>query len=909
MSPSGSLAEGEETEMITDDTLWEQGVAVIGMSGRFPGASDLEGFWQMLCEGRHGIRFFTEEELRENGVPEEQWKDPGYVRAKGMLSGPELFDAAFFGMPPREAEWTDPQQRLFLECSYEALESAGWVPDRYEGRIGVFGGCSMSTYLLHRIALQQGALGQDAESLILGCDKDFLTSRTAYKLNLRGPAVTVQTACSTSLVAVHLACQSLLSGECDMALAGGSSVSFPNAAGYRYQEGMILSPDGFCRTFDSEAQGTVPGNGVGVVALKRLELAAADGDPVYAVIRGSAANNDGGLKAGFTAPSPEGQAEVIADALAVSGVHPETIGYVEAHGTATPVGDPIEIAGLTRAYRQWTERSGYCAIGSVKSNLGHLDCAAGVAGLVKTVLALHHRKLPPSLHYHEPNPQLRLEDSPFYVQTQLGDWPEAGHPRRAGVSSFGIGATNAHVILEEAPSLKRDPSTRPWHVLPVSAGTETALEAAAERLREHLTSRLPGPADVEEIAYTLQVGRRGFPLRQAVVCRNGAEAVHRLGLPDTREPGQQAPGELRDAAWLFLPWRESDAEGLIELYRTEPVFRQHLQERLTAAEQASGLVLQEPVAALAAGSPGGEAPLLTGRSWTVVSMAASYSLGLTLQDMGLQPGRVGGEEEGEAVAAILAGLCTWDEAVRRAAEAAEPGGAVFTEARGVPVAVQPRAEKLHASPVHTKQAGRPAIDEVQAVLRTPGHRVIVFGSPPSDEDGVIGCHDSHSLSAALAALWTDGAEVDWQARYRLEKRQRVHLPTYPFERQYYSFLPPLQAEAPPPRSSAQEPLSPKNPIDGGEEPNPRTELETTLIRFHSEVLGLPEEEIRTDVPFYELGADSLSMTQIISRIQKAYPFPLNVRQLYEAQTIAELADSIEWSVLDLLEQEEERSEA
>ncbi|WP_010500217.1 beta-ketoacyl synthase N-terminal-like domain-containing protein [Paenibacillus elgii] len=915
--------------MTNNDILLEHGVAIIGMSGRFPGASDLESYWSLLCEGKHGIRFFTDEELSENGIAEERLKDPLYVKAKGMLDDPEMFDASFFGMTPREAEWTDPQQRLFLECSYEALESAGWVPDLFKGRIGVFGGCSISTYLLNRIAHQQDALTLDAESLILGCDKDFITSRTAYKLNLKGPAITVQTACSTSLVAIHLACQSLLSGECDMALAGGSTVSFPNVTGYRYQEGMILSPDGFCRAFDSEARGTVPGNGVGIVALKRLEQATADGDHIFAVIRGSAANNDGRLKAGFTAPSPEGQAEVIADALALSGVHPDTISYVEAHGTATPIGDPIEITGLTRAYRQWTERSGYCAIGSVKSNLGHLDCAAGVAGLIKTVLALYYKQLPPSLNHLKPNPQISFANSPFYVHTQLTDWPDNGHPRRAGVSSFGIGATNAHIILEEAPSLSSDPSVRPWHVLLVSAVTENSLRAASERLTEHLILRLPGPGDLEEIAYTLQVGRKGYPLRCAIVCRNGAEAVRLLSQPTVEDQGK-ASRELRTTAWLFLPWRELHAEGLYELYRTEPVYRQHMNETLTIAERVSGLALKEILSTPVFVKLGGRPSAYTSRTWAIVSFAASYSLGKTLQQMGVQPDLIGGEEEGEYAAACLAELCSLEEAICLVLQQAERGETKSSYSHGTLTSNMPGEEPhlslevtgrtsqlaqsqslLYARMSANNSVSRMSSIKVNEALHHPTFRVIGFGSPASvdrtESPRVISCYDCHTWTTALAALWTDGADLDWQARYQLEKRQRMLLPTYPFERQYFNFLPQAQREdllkEHAPSSQAQQQFTSQIFADSEVENNPRADLLKTLIQFHSEVLGLPEEDIAIDVPFYELGADSLSMTQIISRIKNTYSFPLNVRQLFEAQTIYELADFIELSVLDLLEQE------
>ncbi|RMF30773.1 MAG: polyketide synthase, partial [Chloroflexi bacterium] len=415
-------------------------IAIIGMAGRFPGARNLDEFWQNLRDGVESITFFTDEEAIAAGVDPALVKNPHYVKANGVLEDVELFDAAFFGFNPREAEIMDPQHRLFLECAWEALENAGYDPETFDGLIGVYAGASLSTYLLfHLLPNREVVESVHSDQIAIGNGRDYLPTRVSYKLNLRGPSVNVQTACSTSLVAVHLACQALLNYECDIALAGGVSVDVPQKRGYLYLEGGISSPDGHCRAFDARAQGTVGGNGVGIVVLKRLEDALADGDTIHAVIKGSAINNDGSLKVGYTAPSVEGQAEVIATAQALAGVDPETITYIEAHGTGTALGDPIEIAALTQVFRAGTQARGFCAIGSVKTNIGHLDAAAGVAGLIKTVLALKHRMIPPSLNFERPNPQIDFEHSPFYVNTRLREWepPAEGIPRRAGVSSFG----------------------------------------------------------------------------------------------------------------------------------------------------------------------------------------------------------------------------------------------------------------------------------------------------------------------------------------------------------------------------------------------------------------------------------------------------------------------------------------
>lgn len=428
-------------------------IAIIGMTGRFPGASTVERFWDNLCQGVESISRFSEQELLDAGVDPALLQHPNYVKAGAILEDIEQFDGSFFGFYPKEAEIMNPQHRLFLECAWEVLEKVGCVPEHYPGRIGVYAGEISNGYVTANYRPTADTPPLDRFQLMLGNQNDFLATQVAYKLNLTGPSVSVQTACSTSLAAVHLACQSLLNRECEMALAGGVAIHTPHKEGYLYVEGGINSPDGHCRAFDANAQGTIGGNGVGVIALKLLSDALADGDTILAVIRGTAMNNDGAMKVGFTAPSLEGQADVIADALAMAEVPAETVTYIETHGTGTALGDPIEIGALTHAFRNFTDQTGFCKIGAVKTNVGHLDAAAGVAGLIKTVLALQHRLIPPTLHFEQPNPKIDFANSPFTVNTTLAKWETDGHPRRAGVSSFGIGGTNVHTIMEEAPVL------------------------------------------------------------------------------------------------------------------------------------------------------------------------------------------------------------------------------------------------------------------------------------------------------------------------------------------------------------------------------------------------------------------------------------------------------------------------
>jgi acyl transferase domain-containing protein/SAM-dependent methyltransferase/acyl carrier protein len=548
------------------------GLAIVGMAGRFPGARDIDEFWRNLQAGAECITFFSEEELISSGVDPDLLKNPNYVRAKGVLADIDLFDAAFFGFSPREAEITDPQQRIFLECAWSALENAGYDAESYPGKIGVYAGAGWSSYLLFNLASDQTLLQSEAgHQILLGNDKDNLTTRVSYKLNLKGPSFAVQTGCSTSLVATSLACQGLLSYQCDMALAGGVSITVPQT-GYLHQTGGIFSPDGHCRAFDSKAQGTVVSSGVGIVVLKRLEDAIADGDNIYAVIRAAAINNDGALKAGYTAPSIEGQAEVIVEAHAMADITAETITYVEAHGTATVLGDPIEVAALTRAFRASTTKKGFCAIGSVKTNIGHLDAAAGIAGLIKTTLALKHKQIPPSLHFESWNPEIDFANSPFYLQTSLADWDTECVPRRAGVSSFGLGGTNAHVIMEEAPVIEPAKHEGSHNLLLLSAKTSESLENATTNLIHHLKQH--PEIDLADVAYTLQVGRKAFEHRRMLVCNSNDDAVRALDAGDPHRVFTRLskPGARR-VAFMFSGQGAQYVNMARGLYQAEPSFR------------------------------------------------------------------------------------------------------------------------------------------------------------------------------------------------------------------------------------------------------------------------------------------------------------------------------------------------
>jgi acyl transferase domain-containing protein len=548
-------------------------VAVIGMAGRFPGARNVEEFWRNLCAGTESICRFDTGELRAAGVAPALAAHPQFVPAGGVLEDADLCDAALFQLTPREASLLDPQHRQLLECAWEALEDAGCDPARFSGPIGVFAGAGLNGYLLHNLMPggELAAVGGDAQVAIAN-EKDFLATRISYKLHLTGPSLDVQTACSTSLVAVVLACQSLLNYQCDLALAGGVAVREPQRGGYLYQEHGILSPDGHCRPFDAAARGTVPGSGAGLVVLRRLEDALADRDTVRAVIRGAAVNNDGAAKVGYTAPSVRGQAEVIGLALAVAGVKPRDISFIETHGTATPLGDPIELRALDRVFRADTAERGFCTLGAVKSNVGHLDAAAGVAGLIKAVLALERRQIPPTLHFIAPNPEIDLAATAFRVNGALLAWDTDRLPRRAGVSSFGIGGTNAHLVLEEAPAPTPAAAGRPLQLLVLSARTGSALSRATAEMAEHLLRHPEG--SLADVAFTLQVGRAEMAHRRALVCREAGEAAAALAAEDPERLLSHVAEEGDRPVIFLFPGLGDHHEGMgRELYAGEPVFR------------------------------------------------------------------------------------------------------------------------------------------------------------------------------------------------------------------------------------------------------------------------------------------------------------------------------------------------
>ena len=634
-------------------------IAIIGMSVRFPGANSVEAFWRNLQNKTESISFFSCQDLADLNLDKSVLESPNYVKAAPILEDIESFDAGFFGFSPKEAEFIDPQNRLFMECAWEALERAGYDPETYEGLIGVYGGVSSNTYFLNNIYKN---IDLTEIPNVYAVNKDFLATSISYKLNLKGPSVSVQTYCSTSLVATHLACKSLLDEECDMALAGGVAIKVPQKSGYWYQEDGISSPDGHCRAFDANAQGTIFGNGLGIVLLKRLKDAVADRDCIHAVIKGSAINNDGSLKVSYGAPSVNGQAEVVVEALANAGINAGDISYVEAHGTGTTTGDPVEIAALTKAFRIFTNKNNFCAVSSVKPNIGHLDTAAGVASLIKAVLALKHKQIPPILNFETPNPQIDFDNSPFYINTELIDWKAEHAPRRAGVSSLGFGGTNAHVILEEAPTIDYFEQSRPWQLLLLSAKTASALENATANLSAYLKRSLD--VNLADVAYTLQIGRRAFNHRRMLVCQS-----HKDGLSILRNMDHERifsiHQEHREQPVIFMfPGQGEQYVAMAQqLYEVEPTFKKQVDACAQILHSKLNLDIRQIL------FPKGQQIESASQQLQQTDIAQpalfviEYALAYLWQEWGVRPEGMIGYGIGEYVAATIAGVFSLEDAL------------------------------------------------------------------------------------------------------------------------------------------------------------------------------------------------------------------------------------------------------
>ena len=953
-----------------------------------------------------------------DGGPQEM--DSRFVPAVAAMDGVDLFDATFFGMTPAEAELTDPQHRILLEHAWHAFENAGYDTQRCPGVVGVFAGATINTYLIRNIIPNRSVM-EDADpmQLNIGNGGDFLTTRISYKLGLKGPSHTLQCACSTSLVAVHCGCRSLLDLECDVAVAGGVSVNVNLMHGYRYREGGILSPDGHCRVFDAGARGTIFGSGVGMVVLKRLEDAVRDGDFIHAVIKGSAVNNDGSLKAGYTAPSVEGQAEVISEALGNAGVSAESINYVECHGTGTLLGDPVEIRALTKAFQGETSKQGFCAVGSVKSNVGHLDAAAGITGLIKVVQSLKHQLLPPSLYFKQPNPQIDFSHSPFYVNTELSPWKRESTPRRAGVSAFGVGGTNAHVIVEEAPPRRVTVPGRERQLLVLSARTPSALQQAMQNLAAHLCTH--EDVNLADAAFTLQVGRRPFACRWAAAIQGHADAVAALEM-GVEESGVEAVEEgTRKIAFLF-PGQGSQYAGMgRDLYEREKIFAESMQRCQQVLRPHLGLDL----CAVLYENNGAERTEKTeiDQTWLAqpALFAVEYSVARLWMSWGIQPQAMLGHSIGEYTAACVSGVMSLEDALE---VVAQRGQLMQQMGAGAMLAVSLREDQLrqrlrggvciaavNAADLCVASGTLPEVEELERELQSAGVNckrlrtshafhsamvepmmaafreklkgiklqipqipfvsnvtgtwiqeqeardpeywvrhlreavqfarglkelseasewMLVEAGPGQSLKRLVqkqgtgnvvvaslpGASDSGSETATmlqgLGDLWSGGSNVDWQAFHGGMPRNRVPLPTYPFERKRYWIEPcairtenavPEQEFAFVQQSAVAQPSS--RPALRNSYVPPKNEAERKAVLILEKALGVHPVGV-TDI-YGELGGDSLTAIKIIEQMNSTFCCNLRVVDLYEGLAVRDLVQLIENQTPDLNGSEHEPS--
>ncbi|MHB1178764.1 MAG: type I polyketide synthase, partial [Daejeonella sp.] len=655
-----------------------QKIAIIGMSCRLPGADDINQFWNNLVNGVESIRTFTNEELKAAGVDESLINSPNYVKARGIINGAEYFDAAFFGVTPREAEIMDPQHRIFLECAWHALEDGGYDPDNTKYKIGVFGGTGTNFHLVSTHTNPEVRKYASGTSIVTGNDKDYVATRVSYKLNLTGPSLTIQCACSTSMAAIVTGISSLLSYQCDMVLAGGSTIELPEKQGYMYQEGGLESSDGHCRTFDKAADGTVFSRGAGVVLLKRYDDAVKDGDNIYAVILAGAINNDGNKKVGFTAPSIEGQVNLTIEALELSGINPDTIMYVEAHGTATAVGDPIEVTALSQAFGTYSDKKQYCAIGSVKTNIGHTDSASGVAGLIKTALALKHKKIPAHLYFNEANSKIDFPNSPFFVNTSLMEWEKGTAPRRAIVNSFGVGGTNACVIMEETPVVAAIENTQHYKSLFLSAKSETALEKA--KLNLHAFVEADPIINIDDLAYTLQAGRKSFSHRGTFTYKNREELLEKLLLEGSLQK-RIFEDEIKPVIFMFPGQGNQYLNMGADLYEENKLFKQTVDYCCNYLNAHFNLDLKSFLFAKEGSDKAKEALEQTFVTQPAI-FVISYAMAKVVMEKGVKPEALIGHSVGEYVAACLSGIMSLENALSLVAKRGSliqglPGGSML----------------------------------------------------------------------------------------------------------------------------------------------------------------------------------------------------------------------------------------
>lgn len=926
------------------DNGYTNDVAIIGMVGRFPGANSIEQFWNNLKEGIESIAYSPGQNHESNVDISHKNNHGTFIKVNTLIEGVEFFDASFFGLSVRDAEMTDPQHRLFLECAWEVLENAGYDPQRYNGLIGLYAGVYANYYLLRNVYPAYKHMDPAHEiQITIGNEKDHLTTYAAYKLDLTGPVMTVQTACSSSLAAVHLACESLLTYSSDMVLAGGVTIG-PQLQGYSRQDGGLVSADGHCRVFDAEASGTIYSNGLGIVLLKRLTDALNDGDTIYAVIKGSAVNNDGSARVGYTAPGVKGQIEVISRALATAGVDPNTITYIEAHGTGTPLGDGIELEALNQVFCSCTTKKGFCALGSVKSNIGHLGPAAGISGLIKTTLSLKHKVIPPSLNFETPNSKLDMSKSPFYVNTMLSEWKTNGIPHRAGVSSFGLGGTNVHVIMEEAPPTKPSGKSRPWKLLMLSAKTDTALKKMTENIIDFLQQH--PEINLADMAYTLQVGRRVFEHRQILLSKDTADAIQAFKSMDSSVISHYKKYGDRPVVFLF-PGEGESYSDLHELFQQEPTFRHYLDDCIEKLKLHFDISLEDILNSGTTGKNQSGPFSIQSDITEPILFALEYALAKLWLEWGVQPEGMVGIGIGEYAAACIAGVFSLVDAIKFVALRARlTQSNMIKNSPGIEAARNQFKAAVKETPLNppsiqflshengTWIAGEESIDpgywegeiqkpasfpgRIQELLKEPNRIFLEVGpgdwasnqlrqgSEKKDEPLILCSMASIDRIPSviperfktLAWLWLAGVNIDWRGYYIHERRLRIPLPTYPFQPKRFWIEPSEETGKKKPESS----LTYVELEKSDDYEPPGNDIEKVITEIWEEQLGVKPISIKDN--FFELGGHSLIAATLITLIRNHFDVDIQLRDLFEQPTIEGLANIITLGQLESIDDEE-----
>jgi amino acid adenylation domain-containing protein len=890
-------------------------VAIIGMSLRFPGANSPEEYWHNLRNGVESVSFFTDEDVLAAGGSRELLNMPNFVKAEADVDNVDLFDAGFFGYSPKEAESMDPQLRFMLECSWEALERAGYNPESCKECIGVYCGAAMSTYMINNMTDEHSAHGiminyKERMALLAANSSDFVAQRVSYHLKLNGPSMNIQTACSTSMVSIHTACQGLIHGECDAALAGAVQIRVPQKIGYLYEEGGLPSPDGHCRPFDAKAKGTVHANGIGVVVLKRFDDAVEDGDTIYAVIKASAINNDGAMKVGFTAPSVDGQAAVVAEAQAIAGVSPDNITFVEAFATGTDLGDPIEVEALTQAFRLGTQEKQFCAIGSSKSNLGHLDHVSGMAGIIKTALALKHKEIPPTVHYQSPNPKIDFENSPFYVNNKLIEWETDKLPRLAGVSNSAIGGSNVHAILEEAPEQTPSGESRPYQLITLSAKTFTAIKNYKENLLNYFNQ--DEQADLADVTYTLKKGRKAFNHRFMAVCSQDGDVVKVLSGKDfDQESYTNIDSDNREVVFMF----EGDSAKYInsgkELYSTEQVFRENVDLCSDYVKTRAGFDLRKIL------YPENNNTDSNKQMDAAIAFTVEYALAMLWMSWGVKPKAMIGNGTGEITAACISGVFTVEDALKLLIgnegtdiriKLNPPKIPFISNASGTWIKNPEAAQQNYWADVHkpVPEAG------IKEVFKSSDRAFLILGSDDNKNlwtdkvqgaeslfvisslpDGKAQVSDAEFIITSLGKCWLSGVSIDWYGFYQYEKRRNVVLPTYPFDRQRYWIMR---------ETSAADKRSAKKKSQRNDFVTPKQGMEQEIAEIWGHVLEL--DEVAATDNFFDIGGDELEAGKLINRLSSEFNVDIELKQFFENASVRELAELVIEKQIEAMDPEE-----